>query len=110
MADNIIPLQNTIYKILYYTKPFHTEILNYINVSLITSKDIFNNIYFTHFYKSNLFFTQSDSVILENFQNIISLLPILENVTPISTISKHIVNLQYDEDISLDDSYRQLYI
>ena len=82
------------YKILYYTKPFHTEILNYIDVSLITSQDVFNNIYFTHFYKSNLFFTQSDSIVLENFQNILSLKPLLENIVPISVLSRQTVKLQ----------------
>jgi len=126
---DILPLQNTMYKILYYTKPFHTEILNYVDVSLITSQDVFNNIYFTHFYKSNLFFTQSDSIVLECFQNIVSLKPILENITLISVLSKQFVTLQlsesidfqeaiientpklqFSEDLDIQEDFTQLYI
>jgi len=64
---DFLPVQNTVYKILYYVKPFHTEFLDLNDLSMIYSNDKFNNIYFKIFCRQGLLFVHSDYIGLEEF-------------------------------------------
>jgi hypothetical protein len=63
---DFIPSNNTVYKILYYLKPFHTDFLDLDDLSMIFSNDKFNNIYFEIFQRQGLIVTHTDLIELES--------------------------------------------
>lgn len=98
---DLLPIQNTVYKILYYTKPFHTELLDLTDLSLITSNDKFNNIYFTHFYHIDLLYEASDVLELEVFNKAKVLKRAFENTPVISYIAKYMGEIIRNEDLNI---------
>jgi len=60
---NLLPTYSTVYKILYYLKPFHTELLDLTNSLISVSDDKFNNIYFDHIFNKTQMLFKSASVL-----------------------------------------------
>lgn len=108
---DLLPIQSTIFKILYYTKPYHTELLDLTNLSLILSNDTFNNVFFNHFYHNSLFFEYVDVIESETFQNFKMLKSHTDGISLVSCLNPKNVRLPFDEDLStvIDDSYNLLY-
>jgi hypothetical protein len=101
---DLLPSQSTVYKILYYIKPFHTEFLDLVDQSMIVSNDTFNNIYFTHFYQNTLFFKYDDIIELENFNKFFMLKKSFEDLAAVSAISKFTGLISNSDELSFDDS------
>jgi hypothetical protein len=125
---DFIPSNNTVYKILYYMKPFHTDFLDLEDLSLIFSNDKFNNIYFEIFHRQGLLMSHSDVIKLETFYKSIFLEKATSDIAIISakmgSFLKNFYTTEYDmldeyaitffgdeytEDVSLSDDFILLF-
>jgi hypothetical protein len=103
---DFLPEQNTVYKILYYVKPFHTEFLDLNDLSIIYSNDEFNNLYFKIFCRQGLLFTHSDHASPEEFYYHNYLEKGFSDIAPISAKMGGWVKNPYQKDsFSLADNF-----
>lgn len=106
---DLLPSQNTIYKILYYLKPFHTEFLDLVDLSFIKTNDKFNNIYFDHIFSDFLFFEQKDVIEVETLQNFNMFKKIVENIGVVSAFSGSTYLFGQIEGYEVDDDFTLLF-
>lgn len=106
---DLLPIQNTVYKILYYTKPFHTELLDLADLSMVISQDTFNNIYFNQFYHNVLFFEHPDIIETETFQQPLMLKKTTESTSIVSHLDTFRVRIPYTIDCGVEDDVIFLY-
>ena len=102
---DLVPSQNTVYKILYHLKPFHTDFLDLQDLSMIVSNDKFNSFYFNHFYRSNLYFKYCDIEEVDSIYKSNMLRRATEDVYVASILSRHsfLLKVYEDEDDIYDD-------
>jgi hypothetical protein len=100
---DFLPSENTVYKILYYVKPYHTEFLDLEDLSMIYSNDKFNSIYFEVFYQNDMFFEHTDLVELEEHYYHGFLEHGFSDIAPISALmGKYFIDKKYEE-INFDE-------
>jgi hypothetical protein len=108
---DLLPIKSTVFKILYYTKPYHTELLDLTNLSLILSNDTFNNVFFNHFYHNSLFFEYVDVIEEETFQNFTMLKNHTDGISLVSCLNPKENQIPITDDFApnIDDNYNLLY-
>jgi len=104
---DFLPSQNTVYKILYYLKPFHTEFLDLEDLSMVFSDDTFNRIYFEMFYQNGLVTTHKDIIELELHPYQLFLDNKFSDIAPISALMGKTLHVPYTNDYQYIDPYLQ---
>jgi hypothetical protein len=99
---DLLPIKSTVFKILYYTKPFHTELLDLTNLSLILSNDTFNNVFFTHLYHASLFFEECDIIEQENIHSLTMLKNHTDGIPIISCLNPKRIQIPITDNYSIN--------
>jgi len=94
---------------LYYTKPFHTELLDLTDLAMIISEDKFNNIFFNHFYHNTLFFEYPDIIETESFHQSTMSKRCTDAIPIVSHLDIHQVRIPYYLDYGVTDDVIFLY-
>jgi|SaaInl8_200m_RNA_FD_contig_51_845028_length_7512_multi_10_in_0_out_0_3 hypothetical protein len=106
---DFLPEQNTVYKILYYVKPFHTEFLDLNDLSMIYSNDKFNNLYFKIFCRQGLLSNHSDHISPEEFYYSLYLEKGFSDIALISAKMGSGFQDQYEDSFDLSDDFILLF-
>ncbi len=106
---DLTPTKNTVYKILYYVKPFHAEILDLTDYSLILSNDLFNSITFDNFYRTYLYSHYADVQYCEILNKAVMIRRWLDNF-PVVSVGEPFGSISNeDENLDPTDNTRHFY-